>query len=449
MFIFKKKSTNFVKNFDKVRFDIDSLKGIVEVPGDKSISQRALIIGLASIGETLIEGILDSEDVFYTLKAVESLGAKISINKSQKLLTVTGVGIGNFLSPKNPIYMGNSGTGTRLLIGLVAGSNATVTFYGDESLSNRPMDRIIDPLKKMGANFIFAEEKKLPITVIGARVKGITMPIKYKTPVASAQIKSAIIFAGLTARGVTCIEEPYKSRNYTEKMLRKCGVEISSRISKKFTNTIKIKGKDYLKNSNFLIPGDPSSAIFIVVAALIMKGSKVKVINVLNDNMRLKVFKILKKMGGKIKINKISSDKCEIFAEYSYLKNIHLSKNDSTALIDEFPILSIAAACGKGKMVMRGLGELRFKESDRYAAISEGLKKCGVEVKTYNNDMEILGSKKIIGDSIIYSNNDHRVAMSFNILNLVVKKPIQVIGNNSIITSFPNFFKTLKSLKHE
>ena len=345
--------------------------------------------------------------------------------------------------------MGNSGTGTRLLIGLVAGSNATVTFYGDESLSNRPMDRIIDPLKKMGANFIFAEEKKLPITVIGARVKGITMPIKYKTPVASAQIKSAIIFAGLTTRGVTCIEEPFKSRNYTEKMLKKCGVEISSRISKKFTNTIKIKGKDYLKNSNFLIPGDPSSAIFIVVAALIMKGSKVKVINVLNDNMRLKVFKILKKMGGKIKINKISSDKCEIFAEYSYLKNIHLSKNDSTALIDEFPILSIAAACGKGKMVMRGLGELRFKESDRYAAISEGLKKCGVEVKTYNNDMEILGSKKIIGDSIIYSNNDHRVAMSFNILNLVVKKPIQVIGNASIITSFPNFFKTLKSLKHE
>ena len=449
MFIFKKKSTNFIKNLDKFRFDKASLKGRVEVPGDKSISQRALIIGLVSIGETLIEGILDSQDVFYTLKAVEALGAKININKSQRLVTVNGVGIGNLLSPKSPIYMGNSGTGTRLLMGLVAGSNATVTFYGDESLSNRPMGRIIDPLKKMGADFIFAEDKKLPITVIGARVRGITMPIKYKTPVASAQIKSAIILAGLTARGITCIEEPYKSRNYTEKMLKKCGVEISSIISKKFINTIKIKGKDYLKNSNFLIPGDPSSATFIVVAALIMKGSKVKIINVLNDNMRLKVFKVLKKMGGKIKISKISSDKCEIFAEYSYLKNIHLNKNDSTSLIDEFPILSIAAACGKGAMILRGLGELRFKESDRYAAISEGLKKCGVEVKTYNDDMEILGSKKISGGSIIHSNNDHRVAMSFNVLNLVAKKPIQVIGNDSIITSFPDFFKTFKSIKYE
>ena len=446
MFIFKKKLTKPINNFDQIRFDKASLKGCVEVPGDKSISQRALIVGLASIGETIIEGILDSEDVFYTLKAVEKLGAKIDINKRQRLLTMNGVGIGNLVSPKNPIYMGNSGTGTRLLIGLVAGSNATVTFYGDESLSNRPMDRIIDPLKKMGANFIFAEEKKLPITVVGARVKGITMPIKYKTPVASAQIKSAIIFAGLTARGITCIEEPYKSRNYTEKMLKKCGVEISSKISKKFVNTIKIKGKDYLKNCNFLIPGDPSSATFIVVAALIIKGSRVKITNVLNDNMRLKVFKILQKMGGKIKINKISSDKCEIYAEYSCLRNIHLNKNDTTSLIDEFPILSIAAACGKGKMVMRGLSELRFKESDRFTAISEGLLKCGVEVKTYNDDMEILGAKKITGDSFIHSYNDHRIAMSFNVLNLIAQKPIQVIGNDSIITSFPNFFKTLKSL---
>ena len=447
MFIFKKKDTKFINNSDQIRFDKTPLKGSVEVPGDKSISQRAVIIGLASIGETFIEGILDSEDVFYTLKAVESLGAKININQSQRLLSINGVGIGNLLSPKTPIYMGNSGTGTRLLIGLVAGSNATATFYGDQSLSNRPMDRIIDPLKKMGAHFIFAEEKKLPITVIGARVKGITMPIKYKTPVASAQIKSAIIFAGLTARGITCIEEPNVSRNYTEKMLKKCGVEISSKISKKFINTIKIKGKNYLKSCNFLVPGDPSSATFIVVAALIMKGSRVKVTNVLNDKMRLKIFKILQKMGGKININKISRDKCEIFAEYSHLTNIHLNKNDSTSLIDEFPILSIAAACGKGKMIMRGLGELRFKESDRYAAISDGLKKCGVEVKTYNDDMEILGTKKIAGDSIIHSNNDHRVAMSFNVLNLVAKKPIQVMGNDSIVTSFPNFFEMLKSLK--
>ena len=330
MYIFKKIPLEpFALNDFKLKKN--SLFGEAKVPGDKSMSQRAVIIGLASIGQTVIKGILDSEDVYYTLKAVEALGAKVDINKNKKTLTIKGVGLGNFKSPKKPIYMGNSGTGTRLLIGLVAGSNATVTFYGDESLSNRPMDRIINPLKKMGANFIFSEEKKLPITVIGARKKGITMPIKYKSPVASAQIKSAIIFAGLTARGATEIEEPYKSRNYTEVMLKKCGVDINSKISKKYINTVTVNGTSYLKNCNFNIPSDPSSALFIVVACLITKGSKVKVKNILYDSMRLKVFKILTKMGGIIKINKTSIDTCEIIAKYSILKNINLNKNDTTA----------------------------------------------------------------------------------------------------------------------
>ena len=424
-----------------------SLFGEAEVPGDKSISQRAVIIGLASIGQTVIKGILDSEDVYYTLKAVEALGAKVDINKNKKTLTIKGVGLGNFKSPKKPIYMGNSGTGTRLLIGLVAGSNATVTFYGDESLSNRPMDRIINPLKKMGANFIFSEEKKLPITVIGARKKGITMPIKYKSPVASAQIKSAIIFAGLTARGATEIEEPYKSRNYTEVMLKKCGVEINSKISKKYINTVTVNGTSYLKNCNFNIPSDPSSALFIVVACLITKGSKVKVKNILYDSMRLKVFKILTKMGGIIKINKTSIDTCEIIAKYSILKNINLNKNETTALIDEFPALSIAAACGKGKMIMKGLGELRYKESDRFKSISEGLRNAGVQVNTFNDDMEIIGTRKVLGGNTIFAQNDHRIAMSFNLLSLFSEKPIKVIGNESIMTSFPDFFSTLKLLK--
>ena len=447
MYIFKKTPLKSFNTLSSLRSKKTTLIGSVKIPGDKSISQRALIIGLISIGQTVIKDILDSEDVFYTLKAVEQLGAKININKDQKFLTVNGVGLGNLMSPKKPIYMGNSGTGTRLLIGLIAGSNATVTFYGDKSLSNRPMDRIINPLKKMGAKFIFSEEKKLPITVIGARKTAFTMPIKYKSPVASAQIKSAIIFAGLTARGTTQFEEPFKSRNYTEKMLKKCGVEINSKISNKFVNTVKVNGINYLKNSNFTIPGDPSSAVFIVVACLLIKDSKVKVINVLYDRMRLKIFNILKKMGGKIKINKSSNDKCEIIAEYSHLKNINLNKNDVTSLIDEFPALSIAAACGKGKMIMKGLRELRFKESDRFKSISEGLQKSGVEVITYKDDMEIVGTRKVLGGSIIDAKNDHRIAMSFNILNLISEKPIKVIGNESIITSFPNFFSTLYSLK--
>ena len=446
MYIFKKISLEpFALNDFKLKKN--SLLGEAKVPGDKSMSQRAVIIGLASIGQTVIKGILDSEDVYYTLKAAEALGAKVDINKNKKTLTIKGVGLGNFKSPKKPIYMGNSGTGTRLLIGLVAGSNATVTFYGDESLSNRPMDRIINPLKKMGANFVFSEEKKLPITVIGARKKGITMPIKYKSPVASAQIKSAIIFAGLTARGATEIQEPNKSRNYTEVMLKKCGVEINSKISKKYINTVTVNGTSYLKNCSFNIPSDPSSALFIVVACLITKGSKVKVKNILYDNMRLKVFKILTKMGGMIKINKTSIDTCEITARYSVLKNINLHKNETTALIDEFPALSIAAACGKGKMIMRGLGELRYKESDRFKSISEGLRDAGVQVNTFNDDMEIIGTRKVLGGNTIFAQNDHRIAMSFNLLSLFSEKPIRVIGNESIMTSFPDFFSTLKLLK--
>lgn len=447
MYIFKKTPLKSFDTLNNFRLKKSSLIGSVEVPGDKSISQRALIIGLVSLGQTIIKGILDSEDVFHTLKAIEELGAKVSINKNKKIVTVYGVGLGNLISPKKPIYMGNSGTGTRLLIGLVAGSNATVTFYGDKSLSNRPMDRIINPLKKMGANFIFSEEKKLPITVIGARKKGITMPISYKSPVASAQVKSAIILAGLTAKGITYIEEPYKSRNYTEEMLKKCGVKIRTKIKKKSVNTIQINGTSYLKNSDITIPSDPSSAIFIIVACLITKGSKVKVINVLHDNMRLKVFKVLIKMGGKIKINKTSSDKCEIIAEHSKLRNINLKKNDVTSLIDEFPVLSIAAACGKGKMIMKGLGELRYKESDRFKSISDGLKQSGVEVNTFKDDMEIIGNRRVLGGNIINAQNDHRIAMSFNVLNLFSEKPIKVIGNKSIMTSFPNFFSTLNALK--
>ncbi len=447
MYIFKKNSLrhfNALNNFKKKNF---SLLGNAEVPGDKSISQRALIIGLASIGQTVIKGILDSEDVYYTLKAVEALGAKVDINKNKKTLTVKGVGLGNLKSPKKPIYMGNSGTGTRLLIGLVAGSNATVTFYGDESLSNRPMDRIINPLKKMGAIFIFSEEKKLPITVIGARKKGFTMPIRYKSPVSSAQIKSAIILAGLTAKGTTQIEEPFKSRNYTEVMLKKCGVHINSKISKKHINIITVSGTSYLKNCNFNVPSDPSSALFIVVACLITRGSKVKVKNILYDSMRLKVFKILKKMGGIININKTSVDTCEIIAEHSILKNITLNKSDTTPLIDEFPALSIAAACGKGKMIMKGLGELRYKESDRFKSISEGLRNAGVQVNTIEDDMEIIGTRKVLGGNTVVAQNDHRIAMSFNLLSLFSEKPIKVIGNESISSSFPRFFSTLKSLK--
>ena len=230
-----------------------NMHGKVAVPGDKSISQRALIIGMLSIGRTEIEDILDSEDVFYTLKAVESLGAKISIEKNKVI--IKGTGVGNLQSPKKPIFMGNSGTGARLLIGLVAGSNAVATFYGDNSLNERPMNRIIEPLMKMGAEFIFAEGKRLPITVIGARRRGFTMPIKYKMPIASAQVKSAILLSALSARGRSIIKEPEKTRNNTESMLLKRGLSPIKNYDKRaedkkkrglnFINCLKKSGIDF------------------------------------------------------------------------------------------------------------------------------------------------------------------------------------------------------------
>ena len=444
MFIIKKKFKPNLINIERSMLLKGNMHGKVAVPGDKSISQRALIIGMLSIGRTEIEDILDSEDVFYTLKAVESLGAKISIEKNKVI--IKGTGVGNLQSPKKPIFMGNSGTGARLLIGLVAGSNAVATFYGDNSLNERPMNRIIEPLMKMGAEFIFAEGKRLPITVIGARRRGFTMPIKYKMPIASAQVKSAILLSALSARGRSIIKEPEKTRNNTESMLLKRGADIKTKKSNLGINTIEIKGVSHIKNIDIKVPGDPSSAIFLAVAALITKNSKITINNVFYDEMRLKVFQVLKKMGGKIKIfNKIKNT-CSIHIESSSLKNINLNNSYTTALIDEFPILSIAAACGEGKMKMRGLKELKYKESNRLKAIEKGLQKSGVNALVINDDLEINGSKIIKGGCNINALNDHRIAMSFNILNLVSKKPINVSGNSSIVTSFPSFFKTFEKL---
>ena len=229
-------------------------------------------------------------------------------------------------------------------------------------------------------------------------------------------------------------------------MLLERGVEVNSKTIKSGVNIIKIKGVSYIQSSQISVPGDPSSAVFLTVAALITKNSNIVIKNVLNDDMRLKVFKILIKMGGKISFTKKTKKTLDIRVKYSNLKNVSIPAEDSTALIDEFPILSIAAACGKGKMSMKGLGELRYKESDRFLAIEKGLKNCGVSVKAIKNNLEIIGRKTVLGGCEIDSKNDHRIAMAFNILNLVSEKPIKNIGNNSIVTSFPNFFDTFKKL---
>lgn len=445
MYIFKSTSKSNIKRINNHYFaNNSSLTGTVVVPGDKSISQRALIISLICVGTTLIEDILDSEDVYHTLKAVELLGARIKICNNS--LKVDGVGLGNFISPKKPIYMGNSGTGTRLLLGLIAGSNALVTFFGDESLTNRPMDRVIKPLEEMGAEIICSKDKKLPITVIGAREKGFVLPINYKLVIPSAQIKSAILLAGLSARGTSFITEFKKTRNYTETMLKKRGVFLKQKKINKNKTIISLNGTSFIKAKNIKIPGDPSSAVFLAVAALITKNSKIYIENVLSDNFRLSVFKVLEKMGAKIEIKKVTNDVCKILVKSSKLKGITIKSNLSAALIDEYPILSIAAACAEGETIMKGLTELRFKESDRLNAIVVGLKKCGILVKSHNDNIVIKGMSEINGGCSIDPENDHRIAMSFNILNLVTKSPITIKDNKSILTSFPNFFDSFKSV---
>ena len=445
MYIFKSKYSINPKKIDNLYFSKNqSLSGRVTVPGDKSISQRALIISLISSGKTIIEDILDSEDVYHTLNAVKELGA--NIKKKSGVLEVKGIGIGNLLSPSKPIYMGNSGTGTRLLLGLVAGSNALVTFYGDESLTNRPMERVVSPLLEMGASVISAKNTKLPITISGARLKGFTLPIDYKLLTPSAQVKSAILLAALSARGNSFVTEYKETRNYTERMLKSSGVFIQVNKKNKNKRVISIKGTSFIKSKNIKVAGDPSSAVFLAVAAIITKKSSISIENVLLDKFRLTVFKTLKKMGANIRIIKENGSQCKIIVKSSKLKNILVKSNKSSSLIDEYPILSIAAACGSGDMVMEGLSELRFKESDRYRAIINGLNKAGVTAVGYKDSIKIIGKKSIKGGCTINAENDHRIAMSFNILSLVSEKPILVKGNRSICTSFPSFFDTLKSL---
>ena len=445
MFIKKLKSDNSLKNLNKYYLARSSnLSGSIKVPGDKSISQRALIVSLISSGTTIIEDILDSEDVYHTMKAIEKLGASLHINKS--CVEVMGVGLGNLVSPKTPVYMGNSGTGTRLLMGLVAGSNALVTFFGDSSLTERPMDRVLLPLEEMGARIVSNTDKKLPITIIGARAKGLTLPINYKLSIPSAQIKSAVLLAALTARGTSFITEYKKSRNYTEKMLYKRGVVLKNKKINKNKNIISINGTSIIKSKNMKIPGDPSSAAFLVVAALITKKSVITLENVLYDKFRLGFIDILKKMGALIDIVRMSNDTCKIIVKSSKLKNISIESKSSSALIDEYPILSIAASCSEGEMIMKGLGELRFKESDRFRSIVEGLGNCGADVKSFKDNIIIRGRKKIKGGCRLDAKNDHRIAMSFNILSLISEEPILIKGNKSILTSFPDFFKTMEEL---
>jgi 3-phosphoshikimate 1-carboxyvinyltransferase len=435
---------NIIKN-NLSSHKVRELSGIISPPSDKSISHRALLFSALAMGKSTIVNLLHSEDVLNMVKALKSLG--VNIIKRNNIYYVVGVGLNGFNTPSKHIDCGNSGTLARILLGAIGGSEILATFVGDSSLSSRPMDRVINPLKKMGISFD-SINNKLPLIVRGASD---ILPIKYISPISSAQVKTTILLAGLNSKGTSEIIEPYSSRNHSENLLKYYGADIKYDTKKSGKNSVLITGGVVLKSCNIIVPGDISSAAFALVAATITPGSHIKILNVGINYFRSGILEALDLMGAKISLeNKITNDYQEpladITVEYSKLKGVNISSSYSSRMIDEYPILAIAAAVASGKTKLSGLAELRHKESDRFKAIINGLESCGITVESENDDIIIYGNNKILGDATIDCNHDHRVAMSFMILGALALKPIKVIGCKSISTSYPTFVSDMNFL---
>ena len=436
---------NIIKN-NLVSHGSRSLKGIMTPPGDKSISHRALLFSSLALGKSQISNLLHSEDVLNMVKALKLLGIKIT--KINNIFYVIGSGLTGFNIPNKHIDCGNSGTLARILIGAIGGSEIFVTLTGDESLRTRPMNRIIKPLKKMGINF-HSSNGLLPLIVYGTNE---ILPIKYNSPISSAQVKTSILLAGLNAQGTSEIIEPYTSRDHSENLLKYFGANIKYNSKTSGKNKVMITGGNTLKSCSIEIPGDISSAAFIIIAAIIIPGSDIIVKNVGVNYFRKGVLEALEKMGAKISIenkftNNFNEPVADISAKYSKIKGITLDSTYSSRLIDEYPILAIAAAVASGKSIFKGLSELRHKESDRFNGIIDGLKASGIKVEAKNDDIIIYGNlSRIKGGITINCQYDHRIAMSFLVLGAVAENPIKVIGCNSISTSYPNFISELNSM---
>ena len=429
-----------------ISFKVNNLKGNIVASPDKSISHRSLLIASLSVGLSKISNLLESDDVIRMVSALKSLGVKI--RKNEREWFINGVGLTGFETPLKEIDCGNSGTLARILMGALASTKISVTLIGDESLSSRPMDRILFPLKSMGVTFL-STNNNLPITING---KNNLIAIKYKSPVSSAQIKTSILLAGLNTRGITEVIEPYTSRNHSENLLKYFGADIKFNSSAKGKNTVFIKGGNSLKCQNVKVPGDISSAAFSIVAASIVPKSSVKIINVGVNTFRIGILDALKLMGADIvldnyRINEYDEPVSDVIVSYSKLKPIKLKNTFSAKMIDEYPILAVAAAAANGKSIFCGLSELKYKESNRFKAIMDGLNKCGIATGNEGDDLIIYGNKnKIEGGVSIDCKNDHRIAMSFLVLGTISKNPVEVIGCKSILTSYPNFYEQMNSI---
>ena len=414
-----------------------ALSGTIKVPGDKSISHRALIFGALSLGITRIAGLLEAEDVINTAKAVAALGAPAE--KSGETWSVMGRGTGGLVAPAGPLDFGNSGTGTRLMMGVVAGHPMTVQMTGDASLSKRPMRRVLGPLKQMGLQVLEEGRETLPLTLKGSSR---LLPIEYVLPVPSAQVKSAILIAGLMAPGETTVIETEATRDHTERMLRYFGAEVRTEQAGGKTR-ITVKGEAEMRGRDVTVPGDPSSAAFLVCAALIVPGSDITIEGVLVNPTRTGLYKTLREMGGDVEFLNAREEGGEpiadIRARSSQLHGVHVAADRAPSMIDEYPVLAAVAAFASGETRMDGLAELKVKESDRLAATAEGLRVNGVAARIEGDSLIVTGAANVKGGGSVATHLDHRIAMAFLTMSLASDQPVTVDDTAMIATSFPEF----------
>ena len=423
------------------------VQGRARVPGDKSISHRALILGALTVGETTVGGLLEGEDVLHTANAMRALGAHLE-RTGEQAWRIRGVGVAGFAQPVGPLDFGNSGTGCRLAIGAVAGSPVTVAFVGDESLRGRPMRRVLDPLEKMGARVLeVADGGRLPLTIRGAADP---IPIIYEPPVASAQLKSAVLLAGLAAPGETTVIEAEATRDHTERLLKHFGAKITSKSHGEHGRRIVLKGQPELEPANVLVPADPSSAAFPLVAALLAPGSELVLEAVMTNPLRTGLLTTLREMGASIEVVDKRDDGGEEIADLrvrtSTLKGVDVPAERAPSMIDEYPILAVAASFAEGVTRMRGVQELRVKESDRLAATVDMLRSNGVAVEIEGDDMIVQGKGRPAGGAEVKTHMDHRIAMSALVMGLASENPVRIDDSAFIATSFPGFVELMRSI---
>jgi len=415
------------------------LSGVAEVPGDKSISHRSLIFGAMAVGETKITGLLEGQDVLDTAKAMRAFGAEV-VQHAQGAWSVHGVGVGGFREPDQVIDCGNSGTGVRLIMGAMATSDLTATFTGDASLRKRPMGRVTDPLALFGTQSYGRKGGRLPLTVVGA---GAPVPVRYATPMPSAQVKSAVLLAGLNAPGETVVIEREATRDHSERMLAGFGAQVHVERTDE-GNVITLQGQPELRPQTVAVPRDPSSAAFPVCAALIVEGSEVFVPGVSQNLTRNGLYPTLVEMGADITFENVREEGGEPVADlrvkFSALKGIEVPPERAPSMIDEYPVLAAVAAFAEGRTVMRGVKELRVKESDRIDAMARGLEACGVRIEEDEDTLVVHGmGRDVPGGATVAVHLDHRIAMSFLVLGMAAKASVTVDDGEAILTSFPIF----------